>query len=105
MKPIYPGMTAYLDGGGTVRVVDVLADVGTRAECYLVLAAYGVFGPDVVAPCSAVWCVDEHVHLALTVSDLATLPRFEAERYGTAAGLYSRAKDHYHVTAPRHRPA
>ena len=77
MKLVYPGMLAHLADGSTVQVTDVVSDGRTGCGPSLVLATHGLFGPDVVAPITAVWRVDEDVHLRLTVEAARQLPRFE----------------------------
>lgn len=98
MKPIYPGMTAHLSDGSPTTVVDVLIDVRTGHEQYLVLAANGLFGPDVVVPAATVWLVDDDVHLTLTPQEAAALPLAASLPVGPAVGLSSRAAHaHRHV--------
>jgi hypothetical protein len=91
MKPIYPGMKAQLAQGGTAAVVDVLYDPDDGTRRALVISINGYFGPDVVVPATAVWHVDEQVHLALTKADAADLPRHDPAHYSGGAGSYSRA--------------
>lgn len=90
MKYIHPGMKACMTGGDSAIVTDVLLDPHDGAERYLVVNVDGFFQPDVVVPISAVWCVDEQVHLALSSHDTGTLPRFTPVRYCRDMGLCSR---------------
>lgn len=76
MRYIYAGMTAYLKDGRTATVAGVLLDPETHERRYVVLAANGLFGPDVLVPFSAVWLIDENLHLDLTCAELAGLPAF-----------------------------
>lgn len=73
MKPIYLGMKARLIDGAECRVTDVLIDPRDGDEHYIALSANGFFGPDVIAPLSAVWHIDDCVHLALSTADVAAL--------------------------------
>jgi hypothetical protein len=91
MKFIHPGMKACMADGGTATVTDVLIDPHDGGERYVVLCANGVFGPDVVVPFSAVWRVDDHVHLTLSSHDVATSPCFTPVLYCREQGLCSRA--------------
>jgi hypothetical protein len=91
MKPIYPGMKAQLAQGGTAAVVDVLYDPDDGTRRALVISINGYFGPDVVVPISAVWHVDEQVHLALTKADVADLSHHDPAHYGEATGRHGRA--------------
>lgn len=91
MKPIQPGMKACASDGSRCAVVDVLVDPHDGTEHDVVLSAHGYFGPDVVAPLSAVWCVDDRVHLDLSATDVTTLPPYHHETYCRAHGLFSRA--------------
>lgn len=75
MKLIVPGMKAHLADGSIVEIVDVASDAHTGHEPYLVLAAHGLFGPDVAAPITSIWRVDKDVHLALSAKEAAALPR------------------------------
>ncbi len=90
MKLVYPGMKACLTGGGTGTVVDVLIDVQTGAEQYVVLDVDGYYGPHRVAPISVVWHVDDQAHLSLTPEEAIALPLFDSHSHGQDAGLHSR---------------
>jgi hypothetical protein len=95
MKPIDPGMKARMSDGSTATVTDVLIDCKDHTPQYLVLSAHGYFGPDVVAPYSAVWRVDDDVHLALTGSEVAALPHFDLYEHCHVRGLCSRSAWRY----------
>jgi hypothetical protein len=101
MKPIDPGMKARMSDGSTATVTDVLIDCNDHTPHYLVLSANGYFGPDVVAPYSAVWRVDDDVHLTLTRSEVAALPHFDLYEHCHVSGLCSatawRYGEHRHV--------
>ena len=106
MRAILPGMTARLIDGTVTKVVDVLIDNRQRTVQYVVLGINGYFGPDVLAPCSTVWRVDNAVHLALTKEDLASLPLFDHYTHHRLGGLCSRSAWRYGtqrqvVQAPR----
>jgi hypothetical protein len=75
MKLIYPGMVAHLVDGTPVLVTDVVSTGPAEEDQYLALATHGLFGADVLAPCTAVWRVDENVHLRLTPQDAERLPQ------------------------------
>jgi hypothetical protein len=92
MKLIYPGMKACLMGGGTGTVVDVLIDVQSGEEEYVVLGVDGYYGPHRVAPISKVWHVDERAHLSLTPDEAVALPVYDPHIYGQDAGLHSRPR-------------
>jgi hypothetical protein len=91
MRPIYPGMKARMSDGSTATVTDVLIDRYDHTPRLLVLSANGYFGPDVVAPFTAVWRVDDDVHLALTGSEVASLPRFNLYEHCRVGGFSSRS--------------
>ena len=91
MKLIHPGMKARLSDGSTAMVTDVLIDALDGAERYVVLSANGYFGPDVVAPISSVWRVDDHVHGEISSQEMAFLPHFVPLDYCRDNGLCSRA--------------
>ena len=95
MRPMYPGMKARTSDGGVATVTDILIDRRSHELRYLVLSANGYFGPDVLAPSSAVWRVDEAVHLALTSGDVATLPRFDHYEHCRSGDLCSRSAWRY----------
>lgn len=90
MKIVHPGMTARLADGGTGTISDVLVDAASGEERYVVLSVDGYWGPLRVAPSSAVWRVDEQVHLSLTCGEVVVLPLFDLTTYGAAAGLRRR---------------
>ncbi|HZS89314.1 MAG TPA: hypothetical protein VFE42_17715 [Chloroflexota bacterium] len=92
MKRVCPGMKACLTGGGTGTVVDVLIDVQTGEEKYVVLDVDGYYGPHRVAPISRVWHVDERAYLSLTPDEAVALPVFDAHLHGEEAGLHSRPR-------------
>ena len=107
MRPIYPGMKARMSDGSTATVTDVLIDCKDHTPQYLVLSANGYFAPDVVAPYSAVWRVDDEVHLALTGSEVAALPHFDLYEHCHVDGLSSRSAWRYGADrrlAPGSRP-
>lgn len=89
MKPIYIGTRARTSDGVVCSVVDVLIDPNSGRERYLVLGANGFFGPDVVAPSSSVWRVDDCVHLTLTCQELCALPTFDRLTSCQEAGVCS----------------
>ncbi len=89
MKPIYLGMTACLSGGGTCHVMDVLIDPSDGTQHYIVLDARGFFRSDVVAPVSAVWLIDERVHLTVSAADLESLPHYNQTLFCRETGLRS----------------
>ncbi len=92
MKPVYPGMKACLTGGSTGTVRDVLVDVRTGQERYVVLDMNGYYGQQRVAPIAAVWYVDAQAHLALTPEEAIALPVFDAHLHGEKGGLHSRPR-------------
>jgi hypothetical protein len=92
MKLVYPGMKACLTGGGTGTVVDVLIEIQTGLEKYVVLDVDGYYGPHRVAPISTVWRVDEHAHLSLTPDEAIALPLYDPHIHGQGAGLHSRPR-------------
>lgn len=94
-------MKARLTDGSVATVVDVLIDYRERAARYVVLNTRGYFGPDVLVPLSAVWRVDDAVHLALTTKDLATLPCYDHYVHSHVGGLCSRSAWRY-GTVRRH---
>lgn len=106
MAPIYPGMKVHMTDGATAVIIDVLINPDTLTERYIVLSARGIFGPNVIAPCSNVWHVDDCVRVNLTSADVAALPVFESVTSLQESGLVSRATGqhanggHHHV-APR----
>jgi hypothetical protein len=107
MKPIYPGMKARMSDGSTATVTDVLIDRREHAPRLLVLSANGYFGPDVVAPFSAIWRVDDEVHLSLSGSEVAALPHFNLYEHCHVDGLSSRSAWRYGADrrlAPGSRP-
>ena len=87
MKPICLGAEVRLARGATCHVTDVLIDPRDGAQRYIALNVNGFFGPDVVAPVSAVWLVDDCVHVDLSVDDLPSLPRYNAATYCRETGL------------------
>jgi hypothetical protein len=89
MNRVYVGMPARLADGTVCQVTDVLIDPRDGRVDDVVLDANGYFGPDVVAPISAVWLVDGCVHLSLTCADLAVLPRYNAQSFCRESGLRS----------------
>ena len=89
MKPIFLGMEVHLAQGGVCHVTDVLIDPRDGSERYIALDANGFFGPDVVAPMSTVWLVDDCAHVTLSARDLASLPRYDATAYCHDTGLRS----------------
>lgn len=95
MKPVYPGMKARMSDGSNATVTDVLIDRNDHTTRYLVLSANGYFGPDVLAPFSAVWRVDEEAHLSLTGSEVTALPRFDLYEHCHVGGLSSRSAWRY----------
>jgi hypothetical protein len=95
MKPIYPGMNVRMSDGSTATVTDVLIDRHEHTPRLLVLSANGYFGPDVVAPFSAIWRVDDDVHLALTGSEVAALPHFNLYEHCHVDGFSSRSAWRY----------
>jgi hypothetical protein len=97
MKSVYPGMKACMIGGGTGTVVDVLVDVRTGEERYLVLRVDGYYGPNRVAQITAMWYVDEQAHLSLSPDEAIALPIFDPHSYGPEVGLHSRP----HLTSRR----
>lgn len=103
MKPMYPGMKARMVDGSTITVTDILIDRGTHALRYLVLSANGYFGPDVLAPASTVWRVDDWVHLTLTGSEVAALPRFDHYEHCRSGDLCSRSAWRYGASRPAPR--
>ena len=95
MKPVYPGMKARMSDGSTATVTDVLIDHREHAPRLLVLSANGYFGPDVVAPFSAIWRVDDEVHLSLDGSEVAALPHFNLYEHCHVEGFSSRSAWRY----------
>ena len=55
------------------------------------LSANGYFAPDVVAPFSAIWRVDDAVHLSLDGSEVAALPHFDLYEHCHVDGFSSRS--------------
>ena len=101
MKTMYPGMKARLIDGGITSVTDILISREDHSARFVVLSPHGYFGPDVLAPVSAVWRVDEAVHLTLTADDLEALPRYDHYAHCRPAGLYSRSAWRYGAARPR----
>lgn len=95
MKPMYPGMKARLSDGAAITVTDILIDRNTHALRYLVLSANGYFGPDVLAPASNVWRVDDHIHLSLTSEEVAALQAFDHYAHCRTGDLSSRSAWRY----------
>jgi hypothetical protein len=91
MRPIYPGMKARMIDGSTAMVTDVLIDRNDHTPRYVVLSAHGYFGPDVLVPFSAVWRVDNDVHISLNGSEVAAAPRFDLYEHCHVGGLASRS--------------
>jgi hypothetical protein len=91
MRPVYPGMKARMSDGGTAMVTDVLVDRQEHTPRLVVLSANGYFGPDVVAPFSAIWRVDDEVHLSLSGSEVAALPHFNLYEHCHLGGFSSRS--------------
>lgn len=107
MRAIYPGMKVHTPDGDIMMVTDVLIDSSDHTPRYLVLNPWGYFGPDVLAPFSAVWRVDDGVHLSLSSDEIAALPRFNHYEHCKVTGLCSRAAWRYGAArqlAPRARP-
>jgi hypothetical protein len=87
MKYIYSGMKAYMNDGAVARVCGILFDPHTSERRGLVLAANGLFGPDVVVPFSAIWLIDDAVHLTLSCAEVATMPCFHRTPSGEPAAV------------------
>ncbi len=91
MKPIIPGMKARFSDGGTATVTDVLIRRSDHTAQYVVLSAWGYFGPDALVPFSAIWRIDDAVHLNLASSDIAALPTYNHFEHCGPNGLCSRS--------------
>ena len=102
MKTIYPGMKARLIDGGIATVADVLIGRDDRVSRYVVLSTRGYFGPNVLAPISSVWRVDDAVHLALTTDDVIHLPKYDHYAHMRAGGMYSRSAWRYGASDRAH---
>lgn len=77
MKRIETGMKVHTTDRGMATVMGLLVDQSNPGQGYLVLEANGYFAPDVVAPLSAVWLVDDCVHLTLSSEEVAALPTID----------------------------
>jgi hypothetical protein len=99
MKYIYAGMKAYTTDGHVMPVRGVLLDADTYERRYLVLAANGLFGPDVQVPFSVVWLIDDAVHLNLTLVEISALPAFH--RFGHADSATAALEPAWHYIQRR----
>jgi hypothetical protein len=93
-------MKARFADGGAATVTDVLIRRSDHTAQYVVLSANGYFGPDVLVPFSAVWRVDDAVHLAVRTDEIAALQRYNHYEHCKASGLCSRSVFRYGASRP-----
>jgi hypothetical protein len=88
------GMRLVAQNGEAGQIEDVLISK-EGAPRYVVVRDNGVFAPDVVVPVEATWRDGAVARTNLTKAQVHACDRYEEQRFGEGAGLFSVAAGAY----------